>query len=63
MKRREIEQCVVDELTSRDDPLERLDWFEGEDWNNGGMGKRLVLVTGEEVLSPFPIEMWESIFG
>lgn len=55
-KRREIEQCVVDKLTSRDDPLERLDWFEGEDWNNGGMGKRLVLVTGEEVPHHFPLK-------
>ena len=46
MKRREIEQCVVDELTSRDDPLERLDWFEAK---IGITVDKVWLVTGEEV--------------
>jgi len=51
-----LELQVIDVLSNHANPQQKFEWFENEPWNEDGMKKKMILVTGEKVPHTFPLE-------
>jgi hypothetical protein len=51
-----LELQVIDVLSNHANPQQKFEWFENEPWNEHGMEKQMILVTGEKVPHTFPLE-------